>query len=346
MRPTSSSASTAASASASPQIPIVECPREFRPAALRRLHDGLPSDQRAVMAQVLEHLDPADEGAWAGLLIAEGETIPPPVKGGGVIWVQRAAGNTAVVWATPEVGEVPAALLSAAAAFVDAHGIPLAQMVVGDRDGYPIEQLQRSGFPSFAALQYLFAEISPLSVESATSDDPTAPAREVEKRGPLQFVSRAGDQAQRLGNLLEQTYVGTLDCPGLDGIRPMSDVLEGYRRQGRHAPDDWYFVQSNGKDVGALLLAEHPGYGNWELVYMGVIPAARGQKHGDAIIRFALEVAARRGAERLVLAVDEGNAPALRAYQRAGFVVWDRRLVYARLRTPSQHSANVALPQL
>jgi mycothiol synthase len=336
MRPTSSTASTAASASASPLIPIVECPREFRPAALRRLHDGLPSDQRAVMAQVLEQVDPADEGAWAGLLIAQGN---------GVIWVQRAAGNTAVIWATPEIGEVPAALLSAAAAFVDAHGIPLAQMVVGDRDGYPIEQLHRSGFPSFAALQYLFAEISPLSVESTTSDNPTAQTR-VEKRGPLQFVSRAGDQPQRLGNLLEQTYVGTLDCPGLDGIRPMNDVLEGYRRQGRHAPDDWYFVQSNGEDVGALLLAEHPGYGNWELVYMGVIPAARGQKHGDAIIRFALEVAARRGAERLVLAVDEGNAPALQAYQRAGFVAWDRRLVYARLRTPSQHSANVALPQL
>nr|MBA3480931.1 GNAT family N-acetyltransferase [Pirellulales bacterium] len=279
---------------------------------------------RSVMAQVLEQLDPVDEAAWAGLLIAGGD---------GVIWAQRAAGNTAVVWATPEVGEVPAALLRAAAALVDAHGIPLAQMVVGERDGYSEEQNERGGFPRFAALQYLFAELSPRSGAG-------------EQRGALQLVSRAGDEPQRLGELLEQTYLGTLDCPGLDGIRPMSDVLEGYRRQGRHSPDDWYFVQQNGVDVGALLLAEHPGFGNWELVYMGVIPAARGQKHGDAIIRFALEVAARRGAERLVLAVDEVNAPALCAYERAGFVAWDRRLVYARLRTPSQHSANVALPQL
>ena len=289
------------------------------------------------MAQVLEQLDPADEEAWAGLLVAGGD---------GVIWVQRAAGNTAVVWATPEVGEVPAALLRSAAAFIDGHGIPLAQMVVGERDGYSDEQNQRSGFPRFAGLQYLFAEVSPLSAPNELSDDPVVLPREVEQRGTLQFVSRAGDEPQRLGELLEQTYIGTLDCPGLDGIRPMSDVLEGYRRQGRHAPEDWYFVQQNGRDVGVLLLTEHPGFGNWELVYMGVIPAARGRKHGDAIIRFALDVAARRGAERLVLAVDEANAPALRAYERAGFVAWDRRLVYARLRTPSQHSANVALPQL
>jgi GNAT superfamily N-acetyltransferase len=263
-----------------------------------------------------------------------------------VIWVQRAAGNTAVVWATPEVGEVPAALLRAAAAFVDVHGIPLAQMVVGERDGYADDQNERGGFPRFAGLQYLFAEVSAISAASDLSDEPVAPRREVERRGALQFVSRAGEEPQRLGELLEQTYIGTLDCPGLDGIRPMDDVLEGYRRQGRHAPDDWYFVQQNGRDVGVLLLTEHQGFGNWELVYMGVIPAARGRKYGDAIIHFALDVAARRGAERLVLAVDEVNSPALRAYERGGFVAWDRRLVYARLRTPSQHSANVALPQL
>jgi ribosomal protein S18 acetylase RimI-like enzyme len=65
---------------------------------------------------------------------------------------------------------------------------------------------------------------------------------------------------------------------------------------------------------------------------MGVVPAARGRKCGERIIRFALGVAAKRGAERTVLAVDEANDPALRAYQRAGFVAWDRRIVYARLR--------------
>jgi ribosomal protein S18 acetylase RimI-like enzyme len=64
---------------------------------------------------------------------------------------------------------------------------------------------------------------------------------------------------------------------------------------------------------------------------MGVVPEARGEQLGEQIVRRALRLAALRGAERLVLAVDEANVPALRAYRRAGFAVWDRRVVYARL---------------
>jgi RimJ/RimL family protein N-acetyltransferase len=156
---------------------------------------------------------------------------------------------------------------------------------------------------------------------------------EVRECEGLHFVARAGEEPQRLAALLEQTYVDTLDCPGLDGVRPMDEVLEGYRQQGQHRPQDWYIVQDEGVDIGALLLTEHPGVDNWELVYMGLVPAARGRGCGLRIIRFALDVAAQEGAQRLVLAVDAENIPALRAYERAGFIVWDQRIVYARLRS-------------
>jgi ribosomal protein S18 acetylase RimI-like enzyme len=134
--------------------------------------------------------------------------------------------------------------------------------------------------------------------------------------------------------VLEQTYLDTLDSPGMDGVRPMDEVLQGYRQQGRHRPENWYFVREQDADIGALLLTEHPDVGNWELVYMGLAPTARGRGCGMRIIRFALETAARHGAERLVLAVDASNTPALRVYQRAGLITWDRRIVYARLRSP------------
>jgi ribosomal protein S18 acetylase RimI-like enzyme len=194
-------------------------------------------------------------------------------------------------------------------------------MVVGEDDGYSSELNSRCGFPKLAELAYLFAETTPMPGHG----------REMRRLGSLDFVSFAGDYPQRLAELLEQTYVGTLDCPGLDGVRSMPDVLDGYRAQGRHAPSDWYFVREKGDDVGALILADHPGYGNCEVVYMGVIPQARGRGFGEQMMRFALEVAAQRGAERLVLAVDAGNTPALAAYRRVGFLQWDRRIVYARL---------------
>jgi ribosomal protein S18 acetylase RimI-like enzyme len=249
------------------------------------------------------------------------------------------------VWS--HAGEAPLteALLRAAAEFVDDCRIPLAQIVVGEEDGYGDAMLARSGFPRFAELAYLFAETSaagetdhfsgssPETTDRLSGSSPAALERDaIRQCEGLHFVPRAGDEPLRLAALLEQTYIGTLDCPGLDGVRPMDEVLEGYRAQGRHRPEEWYFVQEAGEDIGALILTEHPGVENWELVYMGLVPRARGRNCGLRIIRFALDTAARHGAQRLVLAVDANNLPALRAYERAGFIAWDRRIVYARLR--------------
>jgi ribosomal protein S18 acetylase RimI-like enzyme len=306
---------------------VIRCPRLQRADALKQLHDALPGDQRSVFAQVLANADPADEAYWDGVLVAPGgpNTLYPAVA-----WVQLAAGNTAVVWATPDTSESGRAVLRGAADFVDGRGIPLAQMVVGPLDGYSDEVQAACGFPRFAELAYLYAEVGG-SMQNAGRSASNKPSGEHECEA-LHFVSRAGNEPQRLAAVLEQTYIGTLDCPALDGVRPMDEVLEGYRAQGRYSPNDWYFIREHDRDIGALLLTEHPGYGNWELVYMGVIPAVRGRGYGSRIIRFAQETTARRGAERLVLAVDDVNTPALRAYERGGFVRWDRRIVYARLR--------------
>ena len=72
---------------------------------------------------------------------------------------------------------------------------------------------------------------------------------------------------------------------------------------------------------------------------MGVIPDARGNGFGSQIVRFAIARAAEAGAERLVLAVDQKNTPALAMYRDAGFTHWDRRTVYARLKPQIEDSA-------
>jgi len=132
---------------------------------------------------------------------------------------------------------------------------------------------------------------------------------------------------------LLRTYEESQDCPQLNGVRNSIDVLEGYREQGVFAPERWFFVQREDHDVGALILTDHPEGGNWELVYMGLVPEARGNGLGRQILDFAMWQAGLGGAERLVLAVDEANQYAREMYERAGFVAWDYRTVYARLRT-------------
>jgi ribosomal protein S18 acetylase RimI-like enzyme len=273
------------------------------------------------------------ESNWDGLLVTRRST-----PGGdafaveGVVWVQILPGRSAVLWGPPRDDAAQESLLLAAAAYLDAQQISIGQQVVGESDGYSAPLLARCGFPKFAELSYLFA--------GATGRGATTAARQPEvftlpSGGRLEFVPGAGDEPQRLGAVLNRTYIDSQDCPALEGVRSMEHVLEGYRSQGAYSPQNWYFVQLNGVDVGALLLAEHATVKNCEVVYMGVAPEVRRRGLGATIMRFALGAAAQMGAERLVLAVDAQNEPAMATYRNAGFIEWDRRIVYARLRGPS-----------
>ena len=67
-----------------------------------------------------------------------------------------------------------------------------------------------------------------------------------------------------------------------------------------------------------------------ELVYMGLVPEVRGHGWGLELVRRAQGIAGRCGRERLVLAVDAQNAPAVALYEAAGFVRWDERRAFMR----------------
>jgi ribosomal protein S18 acetylase RimI-like enzyme len=118
--------------------------------------------------------------------------------------------------------------------------------------------------------------------------------------------------------------------------------LAGYKAVGIYDASRWFLViqsegEGNVRDVGCLLLTEHPAEKNWELIYFGVVPLARGARLGIEIVRHAQWLMRQSRAERLVLAVDAANSPAIAVYAAAGFEAWDRRSVFLRkLETPSQ----------
>jgi ribosomal protein S18 acetylase RimI-like enzyme len=130
--------------------------------------------------------------------------------------------------------------------------------------------------------------------------------------------------------LIEETYEQTLDCTALDGVRRVNHVVNGYQATGIFRPENWLIVRADEEDVGVLLLADHPQAGHWELMYMGLVPNVRGHRWGQLITRHAQWMASQAGVERIVLAVDAANEPALAMYRRTGFEMWDRRTVYVR----------------
>jgi len=292
---------------------ISTCAVSDRPEAFKVLHAGLTTDQQTALVQALDAL--RDQG------IASLETLLVAHSAGRLVetcWIQPMPGNSALVW--PPGGGNPASqlLMREVATWLDEHEISLAQILVSPDAPFDEAIYTESGFHRLADLAYLTVER-----EYFPSSLPNC---------QLQFVPRASDHPQRLEKVLLKTYENSQDCPQLNGLRKSSKVLEGYRAQGRFLPEHWYLVTSNSQDVGVLILANHAEGANWELVYMGVVPEFRARGVGRAILQFALGQAKDADAERVVLAVDEKNHPGREMYRRAGFVPWDRRRVYARLR--------------
>ena len=67
-----------------------------------------------------------------------------------------------------------------------------------------------------------------------------------------------------------------------------------------------------------------------ELVYMGLLPEARGQGLGSRMLGEAMRIAEEAQARRFILAVDEANSPALAAYQHAGLRLVVRETVWVK----------------
>jgi ribosomal protein S18 acetylase RimI-like enzyme len=293
---------------------IRACPAALRPAALRTISASLTYDGKTALAGALRQALDQPSPNWEGLLVAES----PTGEVAAAIWVQPYPGKVAMVW-PPDTRQASAeSLLRAAAATAARHDWRVAQMLIGPDDAIDTNLLQRAGFPFLADLRYM-----------AASARRTARIRSSRE---LRFAAALPGEQELLEQVLERTYEGTRDCPRLDQVRSLDDVLEGYRNQGTYLPEQWYLVRAGAAAIGVLLLAAHPGASHWELMYMGVVPAARGRGYGEAMARHARLAAATGGARRVVLAVDATNHFARKVYARAGFAEWDRRVVHAYLK--------------
>lgn len=240
----------------------------------------------------------------------------------GASFTQVLLGRTANFWPpqalSSEPRETVQRLIGAAIDWMRGAGVRVAHALLEGRP-HPsdVMRLEEAGFARLAELYYLLSE---------EEDFPAEPPA-----GPLLFEPYTPEKYERLCQIVEQTYEATRDCPGLDGVRNAAEVLEGYGALGDPPPQHWMFVRDGRRDVGCLLIGDHPEHENCELTYMGLSRSARGNRWGLQIARQAQWVARRLGRPRLVLAVDAGNGPARRAYARAGFRGFDRRQVYILL---------------
>src|SRR5205823_11076464 len=87
---------------------------------------------------------------------------------------------------------------------------------------------------------------------------------------------------------LLETYQGTLDCPEVNGVRTIAQIIEGHASQGAHDPGRWWLALAGDRPVGVLLLTELLEWNAWDLSYVGVVPEARRRGVGRELVCKAL----------------------------------------------------------
>ena len=135
----------------------------------------------------------------------------------------------------------------------------------------------------------------------------------------LEWVTYSSELIPLFCETLESTYVQSLDCPELTGLRSTSEVLAGHRATGIFDPAHWWVVKRAGVPAGVLLLNGVSARSALEIVYVGVAQPTRGKGVADALLGRAVAVARRLGVNVLTLAVDVRNTPARRMYARWRF---------------------------
>jgi ribosomal protein S18 acetylase RimI-like enzyme len=205
-------------------------------------------------------------------------------------------------------------VVNAACAAAAGRGTHLAQVLLEPTDSMGLALYAALGFKRMAELLYLQA-----SVRRRAPVVPLPPGHEWIRYSPATH--------QLFATTIAESYRYSLDCPGLNGLRDIEDVIAGHKASGEFDPDLWFVLieKVTAPDAAArsapravLVLSRLPRTDAVELVYLGLTPAARGRGLGVMVLRHALSTVARIDRARLTLAVDSANVPALRLYYRQG----------------------------
>jgi mycothiol synthase len=224
--------------------------------------------------------------------------------------------------------------------------LDLLQALVDPSEFRQAEALTRAGMLRLAELSYL-ERVTP----RVSSGPPIV--------WPDDLTVETWDPSRRdeLIHALERSYVGTLDCPLLAGVRRGADVLDGHLHSGTFEPSLWTVLRFSERAMPRSLAGQLAGMclfnsssppssgtaandrasgasgvtaGSLELVYLGLVPEVRGRGIGKLLLRQGLDGLRQRREGTVVLAVDDRNLPAHRLYRDAGFHTRFRRIAFIR----------------
>lgn len=299
------------------KVAVVRTEPAAREEALALLFAELPDYEADAQVRQLLSAESRGELSLDGLLsvAASGRVV-------GVILYVMQADQCAYFWPpavaapAPDADVLVDALYAELSRRVKLEQAWIAQCLLAPNAVSERHALERNGFLHLADLDYLSRRLSdPLPAMGERLDFDTVPFEPAQNR-------------DRFAGVIERTYVGSLDCPGLDGVRSGAEAITSHSATGVFMPEQWSIYRAGDQDIGVMILADHPDQDAWELVYMGIVPEARGRGFGKGMLHQGIEQAQLGGRESLLLAVDSRNRFARRVYDELGFSLLERRSVH------------------
>ncbi len=302
-------------------ITIVNAAPADLPEIIELLFQHVPEEERlARLTQAMSMVAQGELRAEHILVARAGQGKPcaamiyQPLPGAcGLLWPPQAGPGAQ----RPEIEDQ---LVQAGLTRLRRGGAKLAQAILDPAEAVLAGALQRNGFRHITQIEYLRHSLANLQL-------PASPPR-------IRWQTEDEENRHLLPPVLELPYQVSLDCPELNGIRSMAEVIAGHRGQGVYRPDFWWLAFLDSQPVGVLLLSEIPAGQGLDLAYVGVVPEARRRGVGRALLQLALQTARQAQAPQLTLALDVRNLPARKLYEELGFELTGLREVYLCFLTP------------
>ena len=298
-------------------VEVVRVPQELRLTALALLFSRHPAAEHGLLIEEMLESERVGQISLDGFLVAlEGGAVV-----GAVLYVMQ-PDKTAFIWppvvasfsANPQT--VEDGLLSKVTACITEAEAWIGQCIIEPTEVATRQAFSRNGFEFLTDLEFMNLDVSRVL---------PAPATNI--RAAAEF---SPESYSRFASVIEASYIGTLDCPLLNDHRTIDEAIHSHKMSGKFDPSRWKVYAADGEDIGVLLLSEYPEQQAWEIVYMGIVPAARGRGYGRAVLSAGIKDARAHNAAAMFLAVDCRNHVARNVYQSVGFDFVTTRSVHGR----------------
>jgi ribosomal protein S18 acetylase RimI-like enzyme len=241
----------------------------------------------------------------------------------GIALCTHTPGALGIVWPPAVTGwpkqDIEDQLVQGVCRWLREQGVKLAQTLLEPAQTQLAEPLERQGFARITTLHYLRHELGERTPADAQDS-------------LLDFLPLPDVQLDQFTHTLLRTYEGSADVPELDGLRTGEEIVAGHQAQGRFNPGTWWLIRRGVTAVGVLLVNELESEPGWDVVYLGVVPEARGTGIGRQLIQHVLRQAALADVRFVDVCVDSRNLFAHRLYEVARFSLLAERVVWlARL---------------